>query len=163
MDLKIVGWTNYDSAFPTANITDETMEQVISCVVSAIAENGYVFSSEDHQNSDTGVPVFDNGTCFRASMRAWGTIMALAYPELDGSETDYMDFYMSTPVKSVMPKKAEIGVPVAKADNFNGMIIRQDAEILNQSVQMGMPFVTTDKALNYILDAIKNASENDEN
>ena len=45
MDLKIVGWTNYDSAFPTANITDETMEQVISCVVSALAENGYVFSS----------------------------------------------------------------------------------------------------------------------
>jgi hypothetical protein len=70
---------------------------------------------------------------------------------------------MSTPVKSVMPKKTEIGVPVAKADNFNGMIIRQDAEILNQSVQMGTPFVTTDKALNYILDAIKNASENDEN
>ena len=62
MDLKIVGWTNYDSAFPTANMTNETMEQTISCVVSAIAENGYVFSSEAHQNSDTGVPVFDNGT-----------------------------------------------------------------------------------------------------
>lgn len=162
MDLKIIGWTDYDSAYPSANMTNETMNDYISCVVNEIVEGGYMFSGEAHQISDTGVPVFSDGTCFRASMRTWGTIMTLAYPEIDGCKTGYMDFYISVPDKSVMPEEAEISVPPADSNNFNGMITQQDGELLSQTIQMGMPLMTTDKTLNAILDGIKLASEDDE-
>ncbi len=162
MDLKIIGWTDYDSSYPSANITNETMNDYISCVVNAIVESGYMFSGKDHQNSDTGVPVFSDGTCLRASMRTWGTIMTFAYPEIDGCKTDYMDFYISVPDKSVMPEETEISISPADSNNFSGMITQQDGELLSQTIQMGMPLMTTDKTLNAIMDGIKLALESDE-
>ena len=42
--------------------------------IQEIIEKGYLFSGEEHQNGLTGVPVFSDGTCFRASMRSWGMI-----------------------------------------------------------------------------------------
>lgn len=157
MDLKIIGWTNYDSAFPSISVTQDEVNDVILIVAREIMNNGYMLSGDDHQNSYTGVPVFDNGTCFRASMRVWGTLMAAAYPEIDGNETNYMDFYISTPSEKKLPKEGNIDISPMASDNFQGMITPQDSEMISQSVQMGIPFMTTDKALNFIMDQINEA------
>ena len=155
MDLKIIGWTDYDSEYPSITISNEEIGEVVSIVVDEIKANGYAFSGEQHQNSYTGVPVFDNGTCLRASMRTWGMIMSFAYPEIDGKRTQYMDFYMSCAAEEKMPEFKELSVKPADSDNFAGMITQQDGEMISQSLQMGIPFMTTDKALNRIMDEIQ--------
>lgn len=157
MDLKIIGWTNYDSSFPSADITQDELNDVLLTVAREIKNNGYMLSGADHQNLDTGVPVFDNGTCFRASMRAWGLIMTIAFPEVNGSETQYMDFYMATPLDRKLPESGCIDIAPAVSDNFQGLLTPQDSEMISQSIQMGIPFMTTDKALNYMMDQIKEA------
>jgi len=165
MDLKIIGWTNYDSCFPSIEVAQDEVNDLILTVAGEIKNNGYMLSGDDHQNSDTGVPVFENGTCFRASMRAWGFIMAVAFPEINGNETQYMDFYMSTPLERKLPVSNNIDVTPASFDNFNALISPQDSEMLSQSVQMGIPFMTTDKALNSLMDQIKEIiaqADNDE-
>lgn len=159
MDLKIVGWTNFESNYPCVAVSDEEVRDVMLIVAREILNCGYMLSGEQHQNSATGVPVFENGTCFRASMRTWGTIMAAVCPEIDGKELGYMDFYMSTPKKAIFPPEAEIPVAPSDSNNFNGMITPQDAEMISQSIQMGIPFMTTDKVLKYIMDGIKSAME----
>ena len=153
MDLKIVGWTDYESKYPSIVISNEELGAVLGVVVDEIKEKCYSFSGSDHQNSYTGVPVFDNGTCLRASMRSWGMIMSFAYPEVDGSGTQYMDFYMSTPNERKLPN-CKCDIEPATLDNFNALITPQDSEMISQSVQMGMPFMTTDKALNNLMDEI---------
>ncbi len=155
MDLKIIGWTDYDSNFPSIEIANEEVTEVFAIVVKEIRDGGYMFSAEDHQCAFCGVPVFDNGTCFRASMRAWGIVMSAAYPEIDGRETNYMDFYMSSPKETKLPKMLDVDIKPMESDNFNGLITPQDGEMISQSLQMGIPFMTTDKALNYIMDGIK--------
>ena len=161
MDLKIVGWTDYDSEYPSITVSNEEIGEIVSIVVDEIKEKGYAFSGNDHQNSYTGVPVFDNGTCLRASMRSWGMIMSFAYPEVDGKRTQYMDFYMSSAVAKKMPESSSIDIEPAVSDNFNAMITQQDGEMISQSLQMGIPFMTTDKALNAIMDGIKAMNEDD--
>ena len=163
MDLKIIGWTNYDCDFPSITVSQDEVNQVLLAVAREIMDNGYMLSGDDHQNSDTGVPVFENGTCFRASMRAWGFIMAVAFPEINGNETQYMDFYMSTPLERKLPVSSNIDVTPASFDNFNALISPQDSEMLSQSVQMGIPFMTTDKALKKIMDEINKIIEDNKN
>ena len=162
MDLKIIGWTDYDSDYPSITISNEEIGEVVGIVVDEIKANGYAFSGDNHQNSCTGVPVFDNGTCLRASMRTWGMIMTFAYPEIDGKRTQYMDFYMSCAAEEKMPEFKELSVKPAESDNFAGMITQQDGEMISQSLQMGMQFMTTDKALNAIMDNIEAMNEEDD-
>ena len=157
MDLKVVGWTDFDSSYPSIAVTNEELNDVLVAVVDAIRDGGYMFSGEDHQCRMSGVPVFDNGTCFRASMRAWGSIMTYAYPELDGEKTGYMDFYMGTIGERKMPDYASCDVKPMESDNFNSLITPQDSEMISQSLQMGIPFMTTDKALNHLMDEIQQA------
>ncbi len=159
MELKIIGWTSYDSAYPSVTVGDDEVTDVVLTVAREVIDCGYMFSGQQHQNSATGVPVFQNGTCFRASMRTWGTIMAAACPEFNGKEMGYMDFYMSTPKEENLPPLKEIDVLPSDSDNFNGMITPQDSEMISQSVQMGIPFMTTDKTLNRIMDGIKAAMD----
>ena len=159
MDLKIVGWTDFDSEYPSATIANEDLSQVISILVDEIRKNGYAFSGEKHQYSLTGVPVFDNGTCLRASMRSWGMIMTFAYPEVDGQPTKYMDFYMDCAVEEKMPVCFELSVKPADSVNYDGMITQHDGEMISQSLQMGMKFMTTDKLLQRIVDSIEGADE----
>ncbi len=85
--------------------------------------------------------------------------MTFAYPEIDGKRTQYMDFYMSCAAEEKMPKSIELSVKPADSDNFAGMITQQDGEMISQSLQMGMQFMTTDKALNAIMDSIESVSE----
>ncbi len=155
MDLKIVGWTDFESEYPSITVSNEEIGEVIGVVVDEIKAKGYAFSGEEHQSSYTGVPVFDNGTCLRASMRSWGMIMTFAYPEVDGKITQYMDFYMSSAVTKKMPESSSIDIQPADSDNFNAMITQQDGEMISQSLQMGIPFMTTDKALNRLMDEIQ--------
>ncbi len=155
MDLKIIGWTDYNSDFPSVTVANEDIKELLDIVVKEILTNGYMFSGEEHQNTSTGVPVFGDGTCFRASMRAWGLIMTFAYPKIGDNETHYMDFYMETPMPANLPKQTELSVQPMKSDNFNGFIISQDKEVLSESLSSGLPFLTTDKALNYIMDEIE--------
>ena len=159
MELKVVGWTNYDSDFPSITVSNEELNEVLAVVVEAIREGEYMISGQDHQCSYAGVPVFDNGTCFRASMRSWGTIMTFAYPEVNGQKTSYMDFYMSTPSEEKIPDTLSLDIEPMVSDNFNGIITPQDSEMISQSIQMGIPFMTTDKALNHLMDEIKVAME----
>lgn len=155
MKLKIIGWTDYDSHFPSITIANEEVNELLLIIIKEITAHGYMLSGEAHQNAVTGVPVFNDGTCFRGSMRAWSVIMSTAYPEIDGKETNYMDFYMSTPKPTKLPEQTQIDIEPLKANNFGGFIISQDREILSQSLQAGLPFLTTDKTLNNIMDEIK--------
>jgi len=47
-----------------------------------------------HQNSDRGVPVFDDGTIGLFTFRAWGDLLAAAWAEHEDQDYSYMDFYM---------------------------------------------------------------------
>ena len=138
MDLKVVGWTDYDSNFPSISVTNEEVSEVLAVVVEAIREGEYMISGQDHQCASAGVPVFDNGTCFRASMRSWGSIMAFAYPEFNGQKTNYMDFYMSTVGEENLPEALTVDILPMVSDNFNAIITQQDSEMISQSIQMAV-------------------------
>lgn len=53
-----------------------------------------------HQDSDRGVPMFEDGTHASFSFRAWGDLLAAVWTEQLGRQYCYMDFYyMDTPSK----------------------------------------------------------------
>jgi len=146
-ELKIIGWASFDDAYPTRQYSGEELSYVVQLIQQEIANNKYCFSGEEHQNSMTGVPVFSDGTCFRASMRCWGLIMAGVHSALDGKEYSYMDFYMSLS-DSKMPEFETLDITPAVVENtLPGYIIQQDQEMISQSKMFGMPFITTDKVL----------------
>ena len=148
-ELKIVGWTEFDSDYPTKNLEGENMGLVIGLIKQAVAENGYKFSGSEHQCALTGAPVFSDGTVFRGSMRCWGVIMASVWSEKDGINHSYMDYYMSMGgEETVMPPVTDIPVaPAEVEDEPFGCAIQQDIQILQESAAMGMPMMTTDKVL----------------
>lgn len=156
MDLKIVGWTNFDSEYPTRKFTPEEFKEVILLIQQEILDNKYDFSGEEHQNALTGVPVFSDGTCFRATMRSWGSIISVLFKRDDGSDCSYMDFYM-TNEHSVLPEYKEIDVKPNK-DIPRGICsctIRQDTDLIEEALQFGMPFMTTDKVLKALYEIYK--------
>ena len=147
-ELKIVGWTYFEDSYPMRNCSNEELGKIVSLIRNEIMEKGYVFSGEEHQNCSTGVPVFSDGTCFRASMRCWGSIMATIYCAPDGSEFTYMDFYMSLGDASVMPEESVIDIePATIEEESFGCTVAEDASVLNEAKAFGMPFITTDKVL----------------
>lgn len=151
-ELKIIGWTDFDSEYPSRKCGQEDTFKIISLVKEALYNGKYVFAGEDHQNSPTGVPVLSDGTCFRASMRAWGSIMASMFEE---GKFTYMDFYMSIGDQAVMPEPCDIDVEPAIVDEeADGCITQQDKELIEQSLSMGMPLMTTDKVLRNLFDSI---------
>lgn len=155
-NLKIVGWTDFDSDYPTKTLTNEEISDVVNMIAIEIAANGYVFGGEDHQNSLTGVPVFSDGTCFRASMRAWGLLMASVQQKVNGLDVSYMDYYMSLGSEKVMPGYSEIDVEPADVPDSLGFFIQPDYEMVQQSVAMGMMFMTTDKVLESLYEILNN-------
>lgn len=154
MGFRIIGWTDYDSDYPSISVASENVSEFLSVIIEEISANGYMISGEEHQNRGTGVPLFEDGTCFRASMRAWGFVMSAAYPLLDGKETGYMDFYMSTPTPTKLPEQVTLTIEPQKSDNFSGFISTEDRQILSESLAVGLPFITADKALRAIMDGI---------
>ena len=148
MALKIVGWTDFDCPYPTPKVKGEEFNEMLQLIRQEIYDHGYIFAGEDHQRSATGVPVFSNGTCFRASWRAWGSIMAEMYSGPNGEKLSYMDFYMSFGGDAVMPESTSIDVEPAVVElQSHGCTLKADREIVNQSLAMGMPFITMDVVL----------------
>jgi hypothetical protein len=152
-ELKIIGWTDFECEYPTKKLSNEELNQVIYLIREEIIENGYLFSGEEHQNSFTGVPVFSDGTCLRASMRAWGLIMSQCYQGPDGKELSYMDFYMSLGDISRLPEHKELNVePQVVDEESSGLTIKADRQVIDESLSFGMTFLTTDKVLKSILE-----------
>jgi hypothetical protein len=60
----------------------------------AIIAKGLRRGGDWHQNSQDGVPVFDDGAIGSFSFRAWGDLMAATWTGEDGRGYGYMDFYM---------------------------------------------------------------------
>ena len=145
--LKIVGWTNFECEYPTPKVDSEGLKLYLEVIKKELKKKRYYFSGEEHQNSLTGVPVFSDGTCFRASMRAWGNVMAMAHTDKKDQYT-YMDFYMSNGGFTRFPKLRKIKVKPAVIENHSyGCTMREDRSILEQSKALGMEFVTLDKVL----------------
>ena len=59
-----------------------------------VLENGLRQGGDWHQNSDEGVPLFDDGNVATFSYRAWGDIMAAIWSEKENKDYCYMNFYM---------------------------------------------------------------------
>lgn len=146
--LKIVGWTHFDCEYPTAKCSGDRLNEEINLIRQEIATKGYMFAGEDHQCELTGVPVFSDGTCFRASMRCWGEIMASLFTNSDGEDCTYMDFYMSLDDDAVMPEFTDIDVePAVLEEVSDGCTTKTDREIVQESLDLGMAFMTNDKVL----------------
>ena len=95
-------------------------------------------------------------------MRAWGTVMTYAYPQIEDNATNYMDFYMETPLDKKLPEYKEIDVEPFDDENFGGLIVKQDNELLSQTIQMNMPLMTLDKTLQFIYEGIMAQLEDEE-
>lgn len=146
-DLKIVGWTSFDDIYPTKKWSAEELKFILRLIKQEIFEKKYVFSGEEHQNSFTGVPVFSDGTCFRASMRCWGKIMASIYSGPNGEELSYMYFYMSLKESILPPSLDEVIEPAEVDEESCGCTVPEDRQIVNEAISFGMSFMTTDKVL----------------
>lgn len=154
-DLKIVGWTDFECDYPSKNIDGPETRQIVQLIGDEVVKHGYCFSGQDHQNASTGVPVFSDGTCLRASMRAWGQIMAAIYSSIDGVKLSYMDFYMDSYKETVLPTFDSINVEPGYVENERpGMILEEDAEMISSTVQMGMELMTLDKVIKSYVELI---------
>lgn len=58
-----------------------------------ILEHDVRLSGYEHQNSDEGTPMLDDGTIAWFSFRAWGDLMAAVWSSEDHKNYSYMDFY----------------------------------------------------------------------
>ena len=151
-DLKIVGWADFDSEFPTDSDDNETLDLKIELLKEELATKGYVFGGEQHQYSSGCMPVYSDGTGLRFSMRAWGLIMAMVRGDIDGIEYPYMHFYMSVE-DSILPEVKEINiVPREVSERSFGLTIKPDHDVMNESLAFGMKLMTTDKILNKLME-----------
>ena len=158
--LRIVGWTNFECEYPTKNAQVEEFREIMQLIGDEVVKYGYSFSGQDHQNELTGVPVFSDGTCLRASMRSWGYIMAAIYSEIEGKEITYMDYYMDSYKEKLMPEYKEVDVEIGHVEEERpGMIVEEDVQLLSQSVAMGIKLMTFDKVLNGYAELLKQYKE----
>lgn len=140
-ELKIIGWTDFECAYPTPKWSKEDMNRAVELIKEELAKNEYVFSGAEHQNSIVGVPVFSDGTCFRASMRCWGSICAEVYTGPNGEKLSYMNFYMRGDCPSNTPDYEEFELePAVVQEESAGCTLRQDREMIEQSIALNMPF-----------------------
>lgn len=159
-NLELVGWRDFECEYPTKMMDQEELSLVIQLIKEDIVKNNYMFSGEDHQNSITGVPVFSNGTCFRTTMRGWGSIMADLYKRNDGSDCSYMDFYMSLGENTVMPDYESIDIEaMSDCEACMGYPTKEDMNIVMQAIDQNIGFLTTDKVLKQIYERMKMMNE----
>lgn len=163
MDLKIIGWADFDCEFPTRKVSGEDLSNLVLLIQQEIYDKGYIFGGEDHQLEATGVPVFNDGTCFRASMRCWGLIMSQIYQGPNGEEYSYMDFYMSLGDDAVMPEYQEIDVKASVVEEVSiGCTLTVDRELIDEVLDNNMPLLTCDKVLQNLYEKRKRERENKE-
>lgn len=76
MKYRVVGWTYYENyEIECGEITWAAR----AAVVDDIAENGYLFSGWDHQESSNAVPVLNDGKRRLFTQRGFGGVMAEAH------------------------------------------------------------------------------------
>lgn len=131
MHREVVGWTDYESDYPNVGGSDRVLEDCYRAIGEEVRKHHYIICGDNHQGYKYGVPVFQDGTCYRGSQRAWGRVMAMAYDEKNDDGTyDYMDFYMAMlrddihlpgkeaavkiPPKGATPKKKKATKPSIK-------------------------------------------------
>ena len=159
-ELTIVGWTNFECEYPSRNVEGDDFNQIVQLIAIEVFTHGYCFTGQEHQTASSGVPVFSDGTCFRASMRVWGSIMATIYSLIDGKEYSHMDFYMSSSKKTVLPENKPIDVePTAVENERPGTINGDDIELISSSIQGGIELVTFDKVIKKYYDLVKNQNQ----
>lgn len=159
-ELKIVGWTNFECRYPTKTVEGEEVTQIVQLIGDEVVKYGYSFSGQEHQNALTGVPVFSDGTCLRASMRAWGQIMAAIYSSVEGVNLSYMDFYMDSYKETVLPEFSDVDIePGNVEDERPGMILQEDAELIYSTIEMGMELMTFDKVIKTYVELIQKANK----
>lgn len=103
--MKVAKWVPWQGGVPET----ETQEAE-DAIIEDIKKNGYIFSGWDHQNAETGCPMFEDGTVRTYSLRGWGRVMATAWNLRDeNGEPDYMKFYGSIPngMTKKLPTKEE--------------------------------------------------------
>jgi hypothetical protein len=96
--VDIGGWGGFfresdDWSAYIANIDKQFVPHHESLRMAIIAK-GLRRGGDWHQNSQDGVPVFDDGAVGTFSFRAWGDLMAATWTGEDGRGYGYMDFYM---------------------------------------------------------------------
>ena len=155
-ELRIVGWTHFECAYPSKNLDGPEVREIVQLIGDEAVAHGYAFSGQDHQTAATGVPVFSDGTCLRASMRAWGQIMAAIYSAVDAQELSYMDFYMDCYKQTALPAATSIDVAPGHVENERpGMILPEDAQLIASTIQMGMELMTFDKVIQKYVELIR--------
>ena len=155
-EIKIIGWTNFECKYPSRNVEGDEFFDIASLIAEQVLLNGYCFSGQNHQNSSTGVPVFSDGTCLRASMRVWGRIMSLIFSMVDGKTYSYMNFYMNCPKEVNLPDLIPFEVESAIIeDERPGLIQDEDIELISSSIQTGTELVTFDKVIKRCIQLLK--------
>lgn len=80
-------WHDYISRWPV--ISRPYIEALRAHIVANRIRRGGFW----HQDSSvSGVPHFDDGTCFQASMRGWGDLLAAVWSQEDGRDYCYTYF-----------------------------------------------------------------------
>lgn len=159
-DLRIVGWTSFECEYPSKNVETNILREIVQLIGDEVVKHGYAFSGQAHQNSSTGVPVFSDGTCLRASMRAWGQIMAAIYSSIEGINLSYMDFYMDSYKNTVLPEFTDIDIKPTHIENeLPGMILEEDIQLISSTIQMKMDLMTFDKVIKSYIELIKKMQE----
>lgn len=91
--MKVVKWVPW-----RGGMKETETQEAEDAIIEDIRAHGYVFSGWDHQNAETGCPMFEDGTVRTYSLRGWATLMAKAWNITDcEDEPVYMEFYMSVP------------------------------------------------------------------
>ena len=149
--LEVVGFTSFDDpTYPTTFLQNPEMHmEIIDVVTKYIKNNHLCYSGEDHQNHPLGVPVLSNGTAFRCSMRFWGSLMGSVY----SSKEDYMSYYME--VEEATYPEVEVEVEPSKEKDGLPSFSKEDASLMQESLQMNIDLFTTDKALQIIYPKLK--------
>ena len=159
-ELRIIGWTNFECEYPSRNVEGPELREIVQLIGDEVVKYGYSFSGQQHQNALTGVPVFSDGTCLRASMRAWGQIMAAIYSAVEGINLSYMDFYMDSYKKTVLPESNDFDVKPSYVENeLPGMILEEDVQLIASTIQMKMELMTLDKVIKSYIELIKKMQE----
>ena len=91
--FKVIGWTDYSNK----KYADcDFCYSIYYAVADELYDKKYIFDGGFHQNAKSGCPVLNNGKKFCTSLRDWGDLMAEVVNR-DGTNYDYMDFYMDIP------------------------------------------------------------------
>jgi hypothetical protein len=89
--IQVVDWVKWSDEAIYRDQTREYEDAVIDCIV----KNKYRFDGNTHQRHEHGVPLFNDGKVWQASMRSWGGTMAEAWNTIeDKYNYMYLDFYI---------------------------------------------------------------------